>query len=152
MGTNCALVREMRHRTFRVRFRNRTSRFQKTGAADSSCLNCGDTNTYTRVRWILWAKQTFPVGAGGLTKPAILHIERISQSGNDFDIRDFPLKRRFSALLDAHRLILSRKQAQIRSQRSEVRCQRENSAGMSWSNRRCFVREKLPTCVIVPAR
>ena len=47
---------------------------------------------------------------------------------------------------------LSRKQAQVRGQRSQNRGQNSEAGATGSSRKRCCAREKLPTCVIVPAR
>src|SRR4029077_11565596 len=122
------------------------SRFKKTGAASRARWNCSDPNAHTSVSRIFTTKQAFPISSRCLAQTTILQIQSVPQFGDDFHLGQLPLKQRLFSLFPAHRLILSRKQTEIRNQKSEV------AEASGWSRKVCFTPEKLPTWVIVPAR
>src|SRR6266404_2784946 len=128
-----ALVRETRQRSFGAGFRNcLPSRFKKTGAASRARWNCSDPNAHTSISRIFTTKQAFPISSRCLAQTTILQIQSVPQFRDDFHLGQLPLKQRLFPLFPAHRLILSRKQTEIRNQppaqrtygRREVKSQR----------------------------
>src|SRR6266481_6227942 len=119
-----ALVREAWQRSFGAGFRNLSPRFKKTGAASRARWNCSDPNAHTSIGRIFTTKQAFPISSRCLAQTTILQIQSVPQFGDDFHLGQLLLKQRLFPLLPAHRLILSKKQTEIRNQRSEVRGRR----------------------------
>src|SRR6266403_3471796 len=119
-----ALVREAWQRSFGTGFRQLSPRLKKTRAASRARWNCSDPNAHTTISRIFTMKQAFPISSRCLAQTTILQIQSVPQFGDDFHLGQLLLKQRLFPLLPAHRLILSRKQTEIRNQRSEVRGRR----------------------------
>src|SRR5438876_2666510 len=154
-----ALVREAWQRSFGTGFRYLSPRFKKTGAASRARWNCSDPNAHTSISRIFTTKQAFPISSRCLAQTTILQIQSVSQFRDDFHLGQLPLKQRLFPLFPAHRLILSRKQTEIRNQPPAQRTygpaggQKSEVAEASGCSRKaCFTPEKLPTWVIAPAR
>src|SRR4029077_7032881 len=97
------------------------SRFKKTGAASRARWNCSDPNAHTSISPIFTMKQAFPISSRCLAQTTISQIQGVPQFGDDFHLGQLLLKQRLFPLFPAHRPILSKKQTEIRNQRSEVR-------------------------------